>query len=571
MKSTIKRKSDVVIEGEGFDEWGKRYLKFTVVGSNHDIPPWPVEQLVKEPKRLFAALANAGWKGFTTKARNELLERLQNRKHKAPRFRVVTRLGWNGKAYVLPDETFGETEMTLEKAFSDLDPAMLTKYRAKATLPDWQDQVAALCKGNSRLMFSICLAFTGPILPFVKPPKGGGFQIWGNAETGKTTAAIVAGSVWGCHRSEGRRERGSTESWNSTAGKVEVTALAHNDTLLILDETKRAGAHDRERAKIVTSVAFGLAEMTEKERLTNQGSARSWRCFFLSTSNLSLAQLGRLGNVEIDEAHRGRMADIPLPSNGHGIYERLHGFATGEALSDALQRRSRLCYGTPAREFIRKLVQDYEDDAPAVKKFLNTERRAYRKALRRAVGSEGLKPLSRSSGRYATVFAAGSMAAKYGIVDWNRKKILKAVLRCELDQLRQPDEDDVSVERTSEAAWAKLVQYLSDNRKEFWNLNRKRPRLGRDKLDAVPGYRVKDKGKRWYYITAARFNAILGAEGDARSLKQVLAKEGYLEHKNQKYVVQRPIFTGGKGRQNYAWVHAISSDLLEQDGAAAKK
>ena len=168
-------------------------------------------------------------------------------------------------------------------------------------------------------MFSVSLAFTGPILPLVTGPKAGGFQIWGAPETGKTTAAMVAGSVWGCHRGEGHRERGFAESWNSTSGKVEVTALAHNDALLILDETKRAGKDDRDRAQVVTLVGFGLAEMTEKERLTNQGSARWWRCYFLSTSNFSLGELARRGGVVIDEANRGRMADIPLPNTVHGV------------------------------------------------------------------------------------------------------------------------------------------------------------------------------------------------------------------------------------------------------------
>jgi len=330
-------KSRVVIEGEGCDEWGKRYLKFSVKGGRRDIPPFPVEQLVSDPKPLFAALANAGWNAFTAKARNELLNKLQKRhKPEAPSFKVVTRLGWNSGAYVFPDKIVGEPKKQLETAFGGLDGAMLQKYRVNGTLKQWQEKIAVPCSGNSRLMFAVSLAFTGPILSFVRGPRAGGFQIWGDAETGKTTAAMVAGSVWGCHRSEGRREKGFAESWNSTADKVEVTALAHNDTLLILDETKRAGHGDRKRAEVVTSVAFNLAECTEKERLTNPGSAHWWRCYFLSTSNLSLAQLGRRGQVAIDESHLGRLADIPLPSNGPGIYEELHDFADGELLSDTL-------------------------------------------------------------------------------------------------------------------------------------------------------------------------------------------------------------------------------------------
>jgi hypothetical protein len=344
-----------------------------------------------------------------------------------------------------------------------------------------------------------------------------------------------------------------------------VTALAHNNTLLILDETNRAGLTARQRAEVVTSVAFGLAEGSEKERLSNPGSARSWRCYFLSTSNWSLAQLGRRGNVAIDEAHLGRLADIPLPSNGHGIYEELHDFADGERLSDALQRRSRKYCGMPGKKFVQKLDGEKRADLQGLQEFLEAERAAYRKALKTKAEAEGLRALNRNSSRNATAFAAGSLASKYGIVPWSRKKILWAILTCELDQLRQPDEDEDSAAPPPETFRAKLVQYLNDNRKNFMNLDKKRPRYARDKLDAAPGYRAKEKGQRWYYITADQLKAIIGTRDGARAVKQMLAKEGLLERKKKKFVVQRRIFVGGKGRDNYAWVHAIKADILKKD------
>ena len=98
-------------------------------------------------------------------------------------------------------------------------------------------------------MFCASLALTGPILPLVDGPRSGGFQLFGPAESGKTAAAMVAGSIWGCHRSLERREKGFAESWHTTAGKVEITALAHNETVLLLDDTKRAGRNDKDRAR----------------------------------------------------------------------------------------------------------------------------------------------------------------------------------------------------------------------------------------------------------------------------------------------------------------------------------
>ena len=114
---------------------------------------------------------------------------------------------------------------------------------------------------------SVSLAFTGPILELVKGPRSGGFQLFGDAETGKSTAGMVAGSIWGRHRSPERREKGFTESWHTTAGQVELTALAHNHMLLVLDETKRAGRTDKERGSVVIDISFNFAEQTERERM----------------------------------------------------------------------------------------------------------------------------------------------------------------------------------------------------------------------------------------------------------------------------------------------------------------
>ena len=157
---------------------------------------------------------------------------------------------------------------------------MLQKYRWRESIKQWQKQVGALCKRNSRLMFAASLACTGPILPFVAGPRTGGFQITGPAETGKTTAAMVAGSIWGCHRDSTRAEKGFAESWNTTINRLDETAQAHCDALLILDETNLAGTTEKDRAQAVINGAFRLSEGGKKQRF-NQNGEPGWR-FLLS-------------------------------------------------------------------------------------------------------------------------------------------------------------------------------------------------------------------------------------------------------------------------------------------------
>jgi putative DNA primase/helicase len=287
-KKSLDPTSKIIIEGEGRDEWGNRYLKLAVKESNLNIPPFSMGHIVSNPERIYTALSNAGVNVFSSSSKNQVLDLLEAHKPSAPSFKVVTRLGWNSGAIVRPDGVIGSPKRHLETSFGDLDHQVLAKYRVRGTLAEWQAKIAAVCPGNSRLMFALSLAFTGPILKLVTGPKGGGFQFWGEKETGKTTAAMVAGSVWGCHTDSGHQEIGFAESWHTTANEVEITALAHNDNLLILDETFEAGSSDREIAQLVVSVIMTLAQQREKARQTNTGSPRSWRCYFLSTSNFSL-------------------------------------------------------------------------------------------------------------------------------------------------------------------------------------------------------------------------------------------------------------------------------------------
>ena len=163
-----KLKMPITIVGEGRDEWNNRYIKFAVRGSGRDIPPFSVEQITTEPKPLFAELGNAGWNAFTSKARNGFLEKLQNRKPQQPTFKVVTRLGWNSGAFVLPKEVIGHPNKQLECSFRDLDHQMLAKYRCKGTLKDWQNNIGCSLQGQlaAHVRCEPCLRRADPSLRF---------------------------------------------------------------------------------------------------------------------------------------------------------------------------------------------------------------------------------------------------------------------------------------------------------------------------------------------------------------------------------------------------------------------
>jgi hypothetical protein len=546
----------VQIIGEGFDELNHRFIKLRVKGSDRDLPPYSMNDLL-EPKRVYFDLGNAGCKLLSAKSQRQLQAKLEAYKSDTPSFKVVTRLGAFSTFFVRPNEIVGQPRITVELASTSLNQEMLDKYRCRGTLKDWQHNIGNLCSGNSRLLFAASLACTGPILSLVKGPRTGGFQISGRAETGKTTMAMVAGSIWGSHRDRHRQDKGFVESWNTTVNQLEETARVHSDTFMALDETNLAGKTDVERAAATLDGMFRLSEGAKKGRY-NEAAKAAWRFYFLSTSNLTLDELAEKGGVSIDDQHRGRLVDIGLPTgpDTFGIYEDLHGFSDGAAFTDAIKSRCRTVFGTPGYGLVRKLYQNRNSRLYA-KKFVSARRSYYIIRIRKEAESKGLKPLERATARFATVYAAGCLAIKYGIFTWTRKELLRAILSCQLDglgaTLGKPDQ--VTDLRRA------LVDHLIQSSPGFKNLNITKLSKKTHALGSSPGYIHTHRGKDWIYLTSDQLKAIIGTGRVASRLWTQLVGEGLTASTGKRALVQRPVFKG-TGNKGYRWVHAFRTSLL---------
>jgi putative DNA primase/helicase len=195
-------------------------------------------------------------------------------------------VGWNGNAFVLPDECFGgntgET-LLLQNATND------HSFKQSGTLEEWK-KMALLAVGNSRLALAISMAFVGPLLGPCSE-EGGGVHFKGSSSIGKTTALHAAGSVWG-----GGGANGYVKSWHATANGLESTCLNHSDIFLCLDEMAQITAKDAGEA------AYMIANGSGKSRSRTDGSARKtakFRMMFLSSGEIGLAD-------KVAEEGRGR-------------------------------------------------------------------------------------------------------------------------------------------------------------------------------------------------------------------------------------------------------------------------
>jgi putative DNA primase/helicase len=75
------------------------------------------------------------------------------------RARCVDRLGWHGASYVTPDGQIGGDEHVVFQNAQHIELA----FSVSGTVDEWRGSVATMAEGNSRLVFSISLAFAGAL------------------------------------------------------------------------------------------------------------------------------------------------------------------------------------------------------------------------------------------------------------------------------------------------------------------------------------------------------------------------------------------------------------------------
>ncbi len=344
-------------------------------------------------------------------SRNDLQSYLQGF-DSAERARLVTRLGWHGGAYLLPDRQIGQSAEHLH--FYEAG-AQLPPISQAGSLEQWQQQIGALCVGNNRLMFVVCVAFAGALLERLDA-ESGGFHLYGDSSGGKTTHLQVAASVWGGPR--------LVRSWRSTDNALESIAAAHSDGLLVLDEI---GMCD---PRIIGETVYMLGNGTGKARANDRGQAgrqvQEWRLLFLSTGEKTLAQHMAEANKELKAGMDVRMLAVPADAGtGLGLFEVLHGFEDAAALSDALKARVGKFYGTPALAFLTAICEPGKRVG-----YVAMVRSTVERFTAEALPADASGQAQRAAARFGLAAAAGELATALGVTGWPDGAALGSARAC---------------------------------------------------------------------------------------------------------------------------------------------
>ncbi|MFM5640308.1 DUF927 domain-containing protein [Aeromonas veronii] len=536
--------SPVRVLAETSDEHGRGYGRLLEwQDSAGRVHQWAMPSRSLVPRNgddVFAALLDAGLPFISLGHKRKLAAYLMACRPDK-RITCVERTGWHGRAYVLPQGSIGP----------DADGVILqtTGYAAsdfveRGTLGEWQQGVAALAVGNSRLCFALSLAFAAPLLSLVGM-EGGGFHLKGESTDGKTTIMKAAASVYG------NPDRYS-QTWRATGNAIEGIASRRNDALLCLDEL---GELDGREAG---QVAYMLANGQGKGRSKQDGELRerkAWRLLFLSTGELSLEDHAASAGQRTQAGMEVRTIQIPSDTGHHGAFEWLHGMEGGRTFADTLKAHCDHQHGSAFRTYAEALAGELGAHSERL--------RAEIKRIAAELTPQGAgNQVGRAINRFALVAAAGELATRLGVTGWPEGEALRAVRVCLKAWLAERGhlgnkEDAATLAQIR--AFMRAHQYtrfvdVSDPNHRPANVvgYRRNPRHGTD--DELEFW-VDPSG--WVEITSGR---------DAKKAAKLSAKAGYLLGGEGRYQLLRRLPTGKRARVYVLTDLVLADDAEGQQG-----
>ena len=369
-----------------------RPLRFKPTVGNWREWAMPMELLSGDGTQLRSELLAMGVELDPYKARQQLLHYLQSKILKR-RIHCALQVGWCGDSFVLPDVVIGPKAADVIYQSGERGHE---EHTQAGTLEGWRDGIAAKAVGNPLLMLAISASFAGPLLARCNA-EGGGFHVFGDSSTGKTTLIEAACATWG--------GAGFKRSWRATANGMEGAAAMFNVCLLALDEISECDP------KEVGAIVYALGNGRGKQRASRSGNARGvtrWRCFVISSGERTIATTMQEGGQRAKAGQSMRLLDVPAVQT-HGAWDALHGATSPAAFSDAIKRAAAQHHGYAGRAFLEKLTFDKSDlcamleDVKASPMFATN-------------GTEGQD--KRAAARFALIGLAGELATDYGVTGW---------------------------------------------------------------------------------------------------------------------------------------------------------
>ena len=202
--------------------------------------------------------------------------------------------------------------------------------------------------------------------------------------------------------------------------------------------------------------------------------------------------------------------------------------------------------------FVERLSGWRRRDEARLRKWLSSCRDRYRREAKRLIAS-GQRDLARLHEKFATIFAAGALAIKLGILPWSYREVANALLTCERAHVELVAH--ASPSRTPSAhplnARALLNEHVRKHGGEFVDLRRRLLSItqNHDHRTCVGYINRGPDGSDELLFSNAKLLEICGSRGALRQLKRQLKAEGALLDGDLRPSVRRTIWANGDREQ----------------------
>ncbi|HEY8008754.1 MAG TPA: DUF927 domain-containing protein [Methylocella sp.] len=431
--------------------------------------------------------------------------------------KVVSKAGFRDGAtgFVMPARMYGAAEGRFVWDDIFADPAF---GEIKGNLAQFEEGVLMPALASPFLSFAILIGLAAPLPSYVEQkdgcgklvPEGAIFHPAADSSAGKTLCARVTQSVFG-----------SPEvfmDYQATERGVAEACYAHNDLVVVLDDTETAALEDGELFRAMK--LFGQRLPAGRSKAIAKIAAKSglppmtWFCFGVSTGPETLAELGQRLHKKL-HGLRVRFIDLPLPPSARGgIFARVMGEAQlgvenpGELIKK-IETAISQNHGVMMDAWIHFLLSDDHSERirEMVDKFVEMT----------AGGEHGLE--ARFARKFGVIYAAGLLAVKAGLLPWSTDWVAKAVRYC-YDLARNTRDPDARAVETALKAIARALKIKG--RFPRHDLKQRRTPVMSER---ALGLRVSRENKSRWYICPDRLDLVGVKDPRVRRLIIEKAKE----------------------------------------------
>lgn len=528
-----------------------KLIEFDDADGVHHSWTMPMEILAGDCSEFRSTLMSAGFEISTLPRARQWLADYVMRTNPPFTARCVNRTGWYKNGFVLPDINIGD--LGQEKILIQGKACNFRGYCLAGSLIDWQQHVADLCVGNSRLIFAVSVGFAGPLLRLLGF-ESGGFHFCSHSSSGKTTALRVAASLYG--------NKDFMRKWKATKNGHEVIAFQHNDTLLCLDEMGEMSAIE------LGETAYMLANGAGKGRQRADGSLRetlTWQLLFLSTGEIGLAAHMEQAGKQVKTGQEIRLAEIPADTGIYGLFEELHGMPNGAAFADEISKNAQQYYGIAGREFLRWLTNDIDGAKTFIKKAMNA-------FLQLAIPGGVCGQVHRVATRFALVAAAGELSIHYNVtrfigkdglasVGWDEGTASQAALKCFRNWYEAFGGPDLQENKKVMADVRYFLEQHGESRFTDWYANNPDSETSGSRTYNRAGFRKHTDEGSEFYIFSETFKRDICQGRNEKFVKQVLYENGMLKKDSEgKFTCSAKPISEAKSKRYYVIVLPVPTD-----------